>query len=386
MSDNVENVFEYVQEKIAEYRQETLVYYFDKEEEPVIFSKNTIDTLGVIRNKKSGRVLSYGNGVYNQTSVIDDAGKRRSIFVGRAVASTFMGAPPTPAHTADHINSKQKKNDTLENIRWLDKKRQSDNRDVPETYKSANIIVKDGVEKTSKEWVAHMNEHKAPEQREYTVGMIKNYAIRKQYGFAYKEYPDLPGEVWRPVKVPGDENEVPEKGTTNGKGEYWKISNKNRVKFITNHAENILEGDRLGLLNGYPNIRIDNKSYYCHVLAFMMFRETEWAARNPGEIVLHEKDDKLDFRPEKLRLGTQSDNTKDSYDNRKRDGTKTARMKCASYINGVFEKDYESQTAAAKFIKSKGLSNASVANVVSRICSALSGDCNTTYKRTWKKL
>ncbi|AGE56466.1 hypothetical protein PBCVNEJV1_883R [Paramecium bursaria Chlorella virus NE-JV-1] len=386
MSDLVENAPDHVQEKIAGYRKETLQYYFDKKKDPVTFSKYTIDTLFVIRHVESGETPSYGNGKYNIAGIYDDAGKQRGILVGRAVASTFLGKPPTPDHTADHIISDQKKNDTLENIRWLDKSGQSSNQKRPETLKSAYIIVKDGVEKTEKEWVSHMNATKAPEQREYTKSMIIGYAQRKTRGFAYKEYPDLPGEDWIPVKVPGDKNEDPEKGTTNGRGEYWKISNMNRMKYISKYAENVLESDRLGLNDGYPTIRVNKKQYLCHVLAFMMFRETEWATRNPGEIVLHEKDDKLDFRPDKLRLGTQSDNAKDAHDNGKFDGTKTARMKCASYIDGVFEKNHDSQHEAARYIKSKGLSKASVAIIRGKIGMALSGKSHTSYGRTWVKL
>ncbi|AGE53044.1 hypothetical protein PBCVFr5L_017R, partial [Paramecium bursaria Chlorella virus Fr5L] len=130
---------------------------------------------------------------------------------------------------------------------------------------------------------------------------------------------------------------------------------------------------------------INKKSYLCHVLAFMMFHQKEWKARNPGDIVLHEKDDKLDFRPEMLRLGTQSDNAKDAHDNGKHDGTKSARMKCASYVNGVFEKNHDSQTAAAEYIKSKGLSKVCVANIGRAIGMALSGTRDTAYGRTWKK-
>ncbi|AGE56431.1 hypothetical protein PBCVNEJV1_791R [Paramecium bursaria Chlorella virus NE-JV-1] len=204
MSDLIDDALEHVQEKIAGYRKETLVYYFDKEEEPVTFNKYTIDTVGIIKHKESRETPSYGNEEYNRAVVTDNTGKRRSIYVGRAVASTFLGAPSTPAHTADHIISEQKKNDSLENVRWLDKKGQGNNRDVPETYKSAIIIVKDGVEKTVKEWVAHMNASKAQEHREYTVSIINSYVAKKQHGFSFKEYPDLPGEDWKPVKVPGD--------------------------------------------------------------------------------------------------------------------------------------------------------------------------------------
>jgi hypothetical protein len=44
-------------------------------------------------------------------------------------------------------------------------------------------------------------------------------------------------------------------------------------------------------------------------------------------MVLHEDDDKEDFRPHKLRLGTRSDNAKDAHDNGKFDSTKRTWVK-----------------------------------------------------------
>ncbi|AGE57875.1 hypothetical protein PBCVNW6652_064R [Paramecium bursaria Chlorella virus NW665.2] len=375
MSDHINNALEHVQEKIDEYREKTLEYYFE-DGSHVIFEKYTIDTLGVIRNKTSGKTPGYGNGMYNECIVLDDAGKPRHIRIARAVASTFIGKPPTSSHTADHIESKQKKNDTLKNIRWLCKSGQRDNQKRPETYKAAFIIVNDGVEKSAKEWVYHMNATKALEQCEYTVGMITHYAKKKQRGFAYKEYPDLPCEDW--MEIPWSKN---------GQGAQWKISNMNRMKFITaTGAENVLEGNSLCLAEGYPSVCINRKKWKCHILAFMMFREAEWELKKDDEMVLHEDDAKDDFRPHKLRLGTDSDNKKDANNNGKRDGAKTARMKCASYIDGVKEREFKSQTEAAEFIYSNKISKSNVDGIKCKICLALSGERLSAYKRTWKKL
>ena len=346
----------------------TLEYYFE-DETHIVFSKYTIDDLGIIKNKKSGKTPSNGNGMYNKCGVYDDNGKERNIYVGRAVASTFLGKPPTPEHTADHIESKQKKNNALSNIRWNCKPGQANNRIMPETYKAAFNIVKDGIEKTVNEWVVHMNAMKTPEEREFTYSMIKSYAQKKQRGFAYKEYQDLQGEDWKPIK-----------GSKTKRGDYWKISNMNRVKWITKHAENVLSGDRLGRINGYPIVKINRKICYCHILAFEVFNPT---VERGKMMVLHEDDDKEDFRPHKLRLGTASDNANDSHDNGKRDGTNTARMKCASYTDDVLEKDdYTSLTDAVEYLKSKGYPKASEGN----ISKALSGDRKSAYGRTWKKI
>jgi len=353
--------------------EETLEYYFE-DETHVIFEKYTIDTLGIIKHKKSGKIPSYGKGKYNVCGVVDNDGKQRNIGVARAVASTFLGKPPTSEHTVDHIMSKQKKNDALTNIRWLCKSGQTNNRIMPESLKSAFVVVKNNVEKTVNEWVKCMNATKMPKEREFTYGMIRMYAQKKQRGFAYKEYPNLEGEVWKPIK-----------GSKTKRGDYWKISNMNRVKYITNHAENVLSGNRLGRNdNGYPVVRINGKKCYCHTMAFATFHEELWTAKEPEEMVLHEDDDKEDFQPHKLRLGTASDNGKDSHTNGNRDGTKTAQMKCASYINGRHEKDHLGQSDAVKYLKSKGYSKASSSHISETL--SVSGKRKTAYGRTWQKI
>ena len=374
MSDHIHNALEHVQEKIDEYREKTLEYYFE-DGSHVIFEKYTIDTLGVIRNKKTGKMLGYGNGAYNRCGVVDGAGKQRLIFVARAVASTFLGKPSTLAHTVDHIESEQKKNDSLLNVRWLCKPGQRNNQTRQNMLKTALIIVKDGIEKTAKEWVVNENAMKKSDECKYTDDMISIYAKNKQHGFAYKEYHDLPCEVWK--KIPWSENK---------KG-HWEISDMNRMKYVTmSGVENVIEGNRLRLNEGYPVVGINRKKWKCHILAFTMFHETEWELKKPDEIVLHENDDKMDFRPHKLRLGTDSENQKDSHDNSKRDGTKTARMKCASYADGVKEREFKSQTDAAKYIYSLKISKSNVDGIKCKICLALSGNRHSTYGRTWKKL
>ena len=194
--------------------------------------------------------------------------------------------------------------------------------------------------------------------------MIQHYAQRKQHGFAYKEYPDLPGEIWK---------EIMYSKTTRGR---WKISNMNRVKYITKYAENIFSGERLGLRNGYPFITLG----LCHIIAFKTFFPEEYALMQTGDIILHENDDRLDFRPHKLRIGTRSDNMNDAHNNGCYDDTQRARQKCASYVEGIFEKEHDSQSYAVKYLKSIGYKKATQG----KISMALSGYRNTSYGRTWK--
>jgi len=56
-------------------------------------------------------------------------------------------------------------------------------------------------------------------------------------------------------------------------------------------------------------------------------------------------------------------------------------VKCASYINGIHEKDHLSQRDAAEYLKSNGFSKVSQGN----ICMALSGTRDTAYGRTWRR-
>ena len=349
----------------------TLEYYFVKKGvlEHVIFNKYTIDENGVIKNNKTRKVLAYttNKAGYNAYTVSDNNGKSRSVLIGRAIVSTFQGPPPTPKHTADHVN-RETYDDNLVNLRWLCKKGQGENRTMPDSNKSAFVIVQGEIEKSSIEWVEYLKDEKNHMNRDYTKTMIGDYARKKQHGFSYKEYPDLLEEVWKEID-----------GTRTSHGR-WKISNMSRVKYITKHAENVLSGERLGLKSGYPKITINGRDCSCHVTAFKTFYPEVWAVKKPNEIVLHEEDDPMDFRPHKLRLGTQSENTNDAYDNGCYDGTKTERMRCVSYVNGVLEKEHYSQEDGAKYLKSIGYDKANK----SAICNVLCGNRKTAYGRTWK--
>jgi len=338
----------------------------------VVFDKYTINTSGVVRNLKNGNIVStQKSGKYNLVNVYDDSGKQRLISVGRALASTFHGPSPSLAHTADHID-RNPDNDTIDNIRWATKKEQNNNQVRPETLKTAFLVDRYGEEKTADDWVEHLKGEKNPFGREYTISMITHYAQRKQHGFSYKEYPDLPGEIWKEIE-----------GSNTNRGR-WEISNMCRVKFITNYAENVLSDERLGLISGYPTIKLNGKQLYCHILSFQAFYPEEYATKNPKDIILHENDDKLDFRPHKLRLGTKSENGNDAHTNGKYDGKKSSRMKCASYINDVLEKEHNSQSEAMMYLKSIGYEKAECGNLSKAMNPMLAFDF--VYGRTWKRV
>ena len=332
------------------------------------FNNYTIDTSAVVKHKSTGYILRpYENKeTYNIITVRDELGKQYKIRLARAVASTFYGKPETLDLTADHID-RNRTNDVLNNLRWACGTTQGNNRNTPDTLKSAFIVVKDGVEKTVQGWVDELKDTRNSFGREYTSGVISTYARRKQYGFSYKEYPDLAGEVWK--EIVGSKTKL-------GR---WEISDMNRVKFITKHATNILSDERLGLAaDGYPRIIMGE----CHIIAYKTFFPYEWAMKRPEEMILHKNDDKLDFRPQNLRLGTRSQNGTDAHTNGCHDDTQRARQKCASYIKGIFEKEHTSLHEAAKYLKSNGFAKAHHG----KIGMVLTGDRKTAYKRMWKPI
>lgn len=119
-----------------------LRYYWD-DGSLTIFDNYTIDSDGIIKNATMGNIMTRrksNGGKYNRVTVRDNFGKTRAILVGRAIASTFLGTPPTKSHTADHIDQVGT-NDVLKNIRWLDKKGQRDNQSRMSVQKSAFIVI-----------------------------------------------------------------------------------------------------------------------------------------------------------------------------------------------------------------------------------------------------
>jgi hypothetical protein len=57
-------------------------------------------------------------------------------------------------------------------------------------------------------------------------------------------------------------------------------------------------------------------------------------------------------------------------------------MRCVSYINGVLEKEHNSQTEAVKYLNYTGWENASHVNII----KVLNGTRKSAYGRTWQKI
>lgn len=331
-----------------------------------VFSKYTIDTLGVIRNVITNKPRDYtlNKTGYHTCTLHRDVGKKRGILVGRAIASTFLGKPPNPSHTTDHINSLEKTNDCLDNIKWSCKKEQRSNQVRPDSHNSAYIVVKDNIEKTVKEW-------------ETSTGIkartIASYAANNTNGFSYKVYDDLPGEIWK--KIEGSENK---------RGEWW-LSNKCRAKYKTSKTSNVI--DIFHPVSGYPSIKINNKTKLLHHLSLQVFFPDEYSKFVSGEtMILHKDDDRMNFTPENLYVGTCQENCKSAHDNDRYYGKKSARMKCVSFLNGIKEKEYISLGEAEEYLKSIGYTKASQKNIGDAVKFSMSDKIIKRYGRTWEVL
>jgi hypothetical protein len=344
------------------------VRYYYKDGRKEVFDKYYEDN-GVIRNKKSNIEVAQHMNKNGYKSVVlnNNNGKQKKLLVHRILTSLHHGPPPTMKHTTDHKNRKRTDN-SINNLSWKMPLEQNMNQERPDTYKSAFLVVRDGVEKTVKEWMEYLQNEKNRLGRAYTNNIIRAYARRKQNGFTYKVFDDLPGEEWK--EVSDSKNRIC----------HWEISNKNRVKYVTDHAQNVLDVSQLCTQDGYPVIGINGKLRKVHIICFQAFYPEEYAVMKPGEIIRHKHDDPMDFRPENLLIGTPSQNRSDAYDNGKYDGTKTARKYVVSYVNDVEEKEHLSLSDAVQYLRKNGWSNALCGNISTAIKFG-----KKRYGRTWKR-
>jgi len=310
----------------------TLVHYEDETLKKQIYNKYEINKACIIRHKRLKRPMTCHlvDGYYKVT-VCDDTGKRKPLSVARAMLSTFIGPPPSPLHTADHKESEHKTDNRLGNLRWADETEQKLNQIRPETQNSAFIIVHGGEELTSKEWAERTG--------------VSDSAIRKRAQnvrnteWLYKIYDDLPGEEWKFVK-----------DSKNSQG-WWMVSTFGRVAYHKDaNIRKVSSPEELSMWNGYPRIKINGTPRTVHSVVFQTFRPEEYKAMKSDEMILHENDDRMDCRIDKLRIGTRSQNGRDAHDNGKYDGTKSVRRPCEAR-QGEWSKPFDSLADAVKWLQ-----------------------------------
>ena len=339
-----------------------LEYYYD-DGRHIKFDKYGIYIWGEVVNIKSGLVLEFENtsSSYHAVGLYHTKSKQLKVCIARAVLSTFYGKP-RDTFTADHLDSANKNYDALYELQWASKKHQTANQHKKDVFRSAYIIVKDGVEKTAKEWGDYFD---------CPANTVSNRARKNTKGFSYKLYPDLPNEEWKQIQ-----------GSKSKTG-YWEISNMNRCAYVSTFARNVIEVREMCLSSGYPVICVNNKKHYVHTLSFQTYYPDVWASKKDTDIVCHKFDNKLDFRPKNLYLGSASQNGYDAHDNGRFDGAKTERRQCKSYINGVFEKHHISLRDAEFYLRGNEYPRASYSNIGLALDWFKDGKKSARYGRTW---
>lgn len=104
------------------------------------YNNYLISSLGRVFNKKTGKFGSHvitGKPAYFYINLITDDGERKLRRVHNIMGWSFLGRPPTKKHTVDH-EDRNKYNNALYNLRWLDKIGQSMNRDMCSEDSSVN--------------------------------------------------------------------------------------------------------------------------------------------------------------------------------------------------------------------------------------------------------
>lgn len=104
-----------------------------------IYSRYLISDTGKVWDNKNDVIVKQqlrGNPEYFYVNLNKDNGERVGRRVHNIMGWSFLGEPPSPKHTVDHID-RNKYNNLLSNLRWSTRKEQSLNRDV-------TIICEDG--------------------------------------------------------------------------------------------------------------------------------------------------------------------------------------------------------------------------------------------------
>jgi len=339
----------------------TLVHYEDTTLEKQTFKKYEINKECIIRNKRTQKPLAYKltDDGYYKVHPLDDTGKRRNLSVARAMLSTFVGTPPSPLHTADHKN-KCRTDDNLDNLRWADESEQKLNQNRPDTHNDAFIIVHGGEGLTANEWSERISVQ--------SQTILKYARDENKPAWLYKKYDDLPGEEWKFVK-----------DSKTWKG-WWMVSDLGRVAYHKDaNIRKVSSPEELSTRSGYPCIGINGDKRAVHLVVFETFRKKEYDAMKPDEMILHEDDDRMDCRIDKLRVGTAPENGRDAHANGKHDGTKTARKPCVAR-KGNESKPFKSLAEALEWLQATTEYDQAQKIPIS-LC--LNGKRKTAYGFTW---
>jgi hypothetical protein len=258
------------------------------------YSRYELSTDGYLRTVATGYMTKGTPTAENRhrLHIKDDTGSKNSPYIYQLMAQLFIGPPPTPAHTVDHID-RVRTNNVLSNLRWATKSEQSENQHKPKSFRSkpVTMILPDGQEYItflsiklffgSEHWTPGIGEYNN-NNRSYMTDACRTG--RYLFGCRWKYATDsMPGEEWRLLEIP----------------DYGMIyvSNEGRVvnlkgKFTFGRTE-----DR-----GYKTLSLNHVHYQVHRLIMAGF-----VGLDP-RLVNHKDGNKKNNRIENLEYATDLEN------------------------------------------------------------------------------
>ena len=143
---------------------------------------------GEVRRAEDKRPMKQrvSNG-YARTS-LTVGGRSYPISVGRLQLLTYVGLPPTPRHTVDHIDPNQPLNNALSNLRWASPREQAKNRRKPHRNLLRRPLVHVAADGTETEYHRMRDACAAGYTQESKDGWSR---------VSGEQQHDLPGEEWK---------------------------------------------------------------------------------------------------------------------------------------------------------------------------------------------
>jgi hypothetical protein len=165
------------------------------------FPLYAIDAFGSVFNKEKGAKATLARlpGGYIRVQLYTSDKRTASpIRVHKCMLLSWVGPPPSPLHTPDHIDG-DPSNNALENLRWASKAEQRANQKA-HVAQSSRGVIRTGADGA----MAYPSVKAAAEANDYSEGRIwgainAGYTTREGFTFAYSPHDTIPGEVWQKI-------------------------------------------------------------------------------------------------------------------------------------------------------------------------------------------
>lgn len=291
-------------------------------------------------------------------------GKKKSPYVYQIMGIVFLGPPPTPKHTIDHLDRKPW-NDVISNLAWATKSEQSMNQYKPKFFKKSKPVTAVSIE-TGQEIASfatirqffectRMNTANVPYSKNnaaYIRAACKNGW--RQFGYWWKYCMEsLPGEEWRNLRI---------------KDFIIQVSNKGRIINTKGAMTSGNLDDR-----GYKMASLMNKHYSIHRLVMAAF-----FGPDETRVVNHKDGDKTNNKLENLEYLTVLENNNHAIATGLRkaqfNGHKSKKVQQLDLNTGRVIAEFVSGAEAGRAVGIHG-------NAITGVCN---GVCDTSCGFGWR--